>query len=142
MQKPTGVTVTAGIMALSIIAGLAFAFTRPLPPMPAMPNSPISASGYGGIVHGVVIVFSLIAAVFVWFYWNGHNWARWLVMIDSVYQIYKLIHISTAWSTSHVAGGLLVVDAALAAFLLWYLNTREIRNWFSPPSVPGQPASY
>jgi hypothetical protein len=142
MQKPTGITITAGLMALILVVGLAITFTAAVPPMPQMPNFSISASTFIMAIRVVAIVFTIIAAVFVWFYWNGQNWARWLVMIDCVFCLFPLIHLARNWQISPLGSSLTVFKAVLAIFLLWYLNTREIRNWYSPSSAPGQPTAY
>ena len=82
-----------------------------------------------------VIFTALIAIGYVvlWFYWNGRNWARVLVLLNSVVTIFNLRY----WN-SPPAGLLttpnrfmIAVEAALGCFLLFWLNTRDVRKFFT-----------
>jgi hypothetical protein len=136
MQKPTGVTVTSALMAVAILIGLALAFTVALP---AMPASTLSPALIVALVHGVAVFFSVVAAVFVWFYWKGQDWARWLVMIYSLYCLYSLIHLRRTWTLSHFSAEFIAAKAVLALYLLWYLNTAGVRAWFQKTPAPSAP---
>ena len=86
MQKThIGITITAGLMALILVVGLAYHLHRRGTADAPDAEFSISASTFIMAIRVVAIVFTIIAAVFVWFYWNGQNWARWLVMIDCVF---------------------------------------------------------
>jgi len=122
MQKPTGITITTALMCLFLIIGIVITFARPLP-IPA--NSAASPSMIATLVHVGVIVYTLIAAICIWFYWSGKEWARWVVMIDC------LLVFGKAWGTSHLNAEITIGQVLLAIFLLYYLNTAPIRAWFS-----------
>jgi len=65
----------------------------------------------------------------LWFYWNGYSWARVLVLLGSLLGLWDL----TAWM--HVSAFvriLIAVKTALALFLLYWLNTRSLRDYFDP----------
>lgn len=86
---------------------------------------------------GAVLV-AFIETVFVLAYWNGVNWARWFVMLDSVLCLAVLLGLKRTWHTSPFDAGLLVSKALLAGFLLVYLNTRTVREWFSAQATPSR----
>jgi len=128
MQKPTGITITTALMCLFLIIGIVITFARPLP-IPA--NSAASPSMIATLVHVGVIVYTLIAAICIWFYWSGKEWARWVVMIDCLLVFISLRNIGKAWGTSHLNAEITIGQVLLAIFLLYYLNTAPIRAWFS-----------
>jgi hypothetical protein len=128
MQKPTGITISTVLMCLFLVIGLVMTFTRPLP---VMPSSAMSPSAMAGMVHIFAAVFTIIAAVCVWFYWSGQEWARWIVMADCVFTFFGLTHISKSWATSHLGAIVTICQVLLAIFLLYYLNTAPVRAWFS-----------
>jgi hypothetical protein len=78
----------------------------------------------------VTAVVTGISALCIFFYWKGHNWARWLAIFQSAYGLYSLIHLKAAWRISAFSAVVVVIDAALGAYLLWYLNRPEVRQWF------------
>jgi len=45
--------------------------------------------------------------------------------------IAALFGLTKKWSTSHIGGLVLIYDALLSVFLLWYLNTQRVRGWFA-----------
>lgn len=77
------------------------------------------------------VVFTLMIAagyVVLWFFWNGKNWARLLVLLNCFLCLYNLRYLSV--SGNLVENVMLVGEAAVAAFLLRYLNTREAKAFF------------
>ena len=128
MQKPTGITVTTVLMCLFLVIGVVITFGRPLP-IPS--NAAASPSMIATFVHVGVVVYTLIAAVCIWFYWSGQEWARWVVMIDCLLVFISLRNIGKAWATSHLNAEVTICQVLLAIFLLYYLNTAPIRAWFS-----------
>jgi hypothetical protein len=137
MQRPSSINLTAGLMVLLVAIGLYSALTFPIvmPPSMSQTATPINLSTLAAIVHGIAICFSLIALIFVLFYWLGHEWARWAVMIYSVWTILHLFKFSKNWQTSHLVAELMIADALLGIFLLWHLNTVPIKAWFKGPKT-------
>jgi len=131
MQKPSSIDLTAGIMAIFIVLGIVATFTMAIP---AMPDNPmVSPSMVATATHIIGICVSVIAAVCVFFYWKGHEWARWVVMIDAVLVLLGLYNVGKTWPMSHLAGGIKIGQAILAVYLLWYLNTAPVKAWFKMP---------
>lgn len=75
----------------------------------------------------------LVRCVIIWFYWTGHNWARILVLLGSVAALWNL----TFWAQLSTFDRLIVVapKAVLGLFLLWWLNTRTLKDFFIPRSA-------
>jgi len=135
MQKPSSIDLTAGLMALFIVLGLVGTFTMAMPPMPSnmAANPMVTPSLMASIAHGSAILGALIAAICVFFYWKGHEWARWVVMIDAVLVLLSLIMISKTMAASHFNAGIELAKAVLAIYLLWNLNTAPVKAWFKSP---------
>ena len=75
----------------------------------------------------VFTILILIGYVFLWFYWKGRNWARIAVLLTSVLTIYNLRY----WHHSNASGQLMIAsEALLGAFLLYWLNTAAVREYF------------
>jgi hypothetical protein len=110
MSKPTGVKVSALLMMLSLAAGLVISYVH----------------GDTSVIFWVVII---ALSVITYFYWTAHNWARMLVLIYSFLCVIPVRLVHHQWVLvrfSWIAAG----QALLAIYLLWYLNTRPIRDWF------------
>lgn len=114
MQRPAGVNLTAGaivvLQALNLILGIVY---RPVPDPP-----------------GSLIYLTLVAVVglaITWFFWQRRNWARILILISSAIVI---INALIPNRTEHGVYLYMIGQAAFAAFLLFYLNRPEIREWF------------
>ena len=79
-----------------------------------------------------------IGFVVIWFYWQGKNWARIAVLIYSALCIWNL----SAWSRFSSSPGLLTTPAQillaskalLGVVLLFWLNTRPVREFFQSKS--------
>jgi len=63
---------------------------------------------------GVALAFCLL-----WYYWRGCNWARILSIWSSVLATEELVY----WNDTDVSKPVLVINGALGAFLIWWLNT-------------------
>jgi len=80
-----------------------------------------------------VTVFALISALifagyFVrFFYWQGRNWARILVILDSIVALYGLRYVPRYGALQQA---IIVGDAQLGAYLIYWLNTRAVRDFF------------
>ncbi len=82
------------------------------------------------------IYFFLIAVGYVvlYFYWRGRNWARWFVLATSVlclWNLWGLRRTTPAMLDSPVGAPMIVVEAVIAIYLLYYLNTNSARAWFA-----------
>ncbi len=82
--------------------------------------------------HAALIfwLFTLLISagyVVIWFYWTGHNWARILVLVTSLLCLYNLRYMLGSGIIEQVMIG---VEAGLAVFLLFWLNTRPLKSFF------------
>jgi hypothetical protein len=62
------------------------------------------------------------------FYWRGRNWARWLVMFSCLLCFWNLRGLP---HRNLLLQCMLVAEAILAMFLLYWLNTGSARAFFS-----------
>jgi hypothetical protein len=87
-------------------------------------------------VSVVGTLFIIVAGYIVlWFYWKGRNWARWLVMATSLIALWNL----EFWPSVGWVGRITIaVEALLAVFLLYWLNTRPVRTYFAAPTAVTQ----
>jgi hypothetical protein len=83
MLRPIGITITAILMCISQLAETAVNIPREL------------RTSHSATIE--LLVVQSIAALFVWFYWNGHNWAAWLVQIQSVICLIALLGLAKKW---------------------------------------------
>jgi len=78
----------------------------------------------------IFVIFTLLIAigyVVIWFYWQGRNWARLLVLLTSLLTIWNLRGLPRA---SRIERVMIVAEALLGIFLLIWLNTRDVRAFF------------
>src|SRR5215471_6532646 len=79
-----------------------------------------------------------IGFVFIWFYWQGKNWARIAVLIYSALCIWNLSAWSRLTSNPYLRTAptqvLLASRALLGVVLLFWLNTRAVREFFQSKS--------
>jgi len=76
----------------------------------------------------------LAGYVVIWFLWQGRNWARILVLLTSVLALVNLL----TWGKLGIVGDLMIgSEAALAVFLLIWLNTANVRAYFKMNSTGG-----
>jgi hypothetical protein len=144
MQRPLGVTVSTILMYLFAFVGL------------------FGATSRGSHPHrfiAFVIALLVIELLVLYQFWLGQNWARWLVLLDCLIQFLNLWN-EHRWHVMHpgiyispIRLPLILCKVALAVFLLVYLNTRKVRDWFidrsrdaqdtpaphSPPAAPAAP---
>jgi hypothetical protein len=131
MQRPSGVSLTAALMVLFTLIGLLGTFTAVVPATAAA-ATPFAV---GGLMKVGGIVGSLIGLLFVFLYWKGYGWVRWVVMIYCVLTLVSLLGIRKAMQMSHLIGVSDVLKALLALFLLYYLNTEPVKAWFNGPKI-------
>lgn len=65
--------------------------------------------------------------IVLWYFWEGRNWARWLLLLNSVLSLYNLFMLKDA---SPLQGAILVMETILGGFLLYWLNTETVRAYF------------
>ena len=118
--RPKGVSVTALIMIALCFPGF------------RMISSQFSSAGMMGYyAGGLVLAFELYS---IWCYWNGHNWARVLVLAVSLLNVAGVLSSILDRNSSLLdlmGHPLRFVQLALACFLLYWLNTRPLRAWYS-----------
>jgi hypothetical protein len=64
----------------------------------------------------------------IFFYCRGFNWARWAVFTIGTLSLLEVTTLNRP--VSMLAHALTLLDAAMAIFLFWYLNTAPVRAWF------------
>lgn len=113
-MRPTEVTLTTLLMAVLNLFGYALLLG------PKKPRN---------VEVALIFITLMITAGYVvlWYYWQGHNWARILVFLTCFLCFYNL--------RSLVASNLLVRimivgEAAVALFLVCWLNTDRARAFF------------
>ena len=117
MVRPHEVTAATALMCIFNVLGVLF--YEPLEGVSAA----VSLALYGMLYA----VLGLISFIVIWFFWKGRNWARLLVMATSVLAV---VNLSWFWPTSTLAKVVLVFEAILGAWLLYWLNTNAARAFF------------
>ncbi len=119
-MRPIAITVTTLLMGILNILGYAL-----LLDIRRQPSSTIVAKA--------VVFTVLIAAGYVvlWFYWHGKNWARILVFLTCFVAFYNLRDLAAA---NPIVKIMLLGEAGVAVFLVFWLNTSEARLFFKNPS--------
>lgn len=119
-------------MTLAIVLDLVAVFTTPIP---TVPSAVVSTSMIASMARGGAIFSAVISAVFVFLYWKGFDWMRWVVMVYSGLVILGAIIAAVTGKLTHLTGAVSVGKAILAIYLFWYLNTPPVRAWFSSPKT-------
>jgi hypothetical protein len=78
------------------------------------------------IIIGLLIVG--ISYIILWYYWRGKNWARILVIITSIIALLNLFDLANQNVIQQI---LTLSEAVLACYLLYWLNTRKVKLYFS-----------
>ncbi len=112
MIKPKGLIETTIAMCIMNVAGFIFV------------DSSSDSIFMDYIVMGVICIITFFV---LWFYWQGKNWARILVLLTSILALFNLIALPGA---NLLVASLLIIEAAFAAFMLWWLNTQQVRAYF------------
>jgi hypothetical protein len=71
------------------------------------------------------IMLAIFGAV-VWFYWQGRNWARWIIMLLAI--LPSLIILVRGYTIRPLA--IEILDDSFGLFMLYWLNTERIRTFF------------
>jgi hypothetical protein len=117
-MKPKGLRETTILLAVCNLLG--YAFIEP---------------SRGVFVLQVLVVTLVVAIAYLvlWHYWKGRNWARILVLITSGVALLNLRAFSSA---SPLQRGVLIAEALLGAYLLVWLNSRQVREFFKRGTRP------
>ena len=84
------------------------------------------------MVASVILVGYLVLR----YYWQRRNWARLLVLFTSILAVVNLLIVSVLFvidrlfSSSILYHAVIVANAALGAFLWYWLNKKDVRAWF------------
>jgi hypothetical protein len=106
-------------MCLFNLAGVAF--YRP------MEGAPAAAS-----LAFFVVFYTLVAVtsfVVIFFFWRGRNWARCLVLATSLLALFNLSELPSAGPFQMA---IIVCEAMLAVWFLYWLNTSTAKAFFKP----------
>ena len=115
-MRPKAVTITTWVMGALNILGYALLLDIRTKP--------------GAQILLTAAVFTLMITagyVVLWFYWQGRNWARILVFLSCFLAFYNLRSFTSANAIVKV---MVIGEAAVAAFLVFWLNTPEARMFF------------
>jgi hypothetical protein len=83
----------------------------------------------------IFTIFIVIGYVVIWFYWNGKNWARILVLLTCLLSLFNLIF----WNRSRLPERVMIgTEAVLAIFLLYWLNSSKVKAFFLADKTDSQ----
>jgi hypothetical protein len=118
--RPKAVTVSTWLMAILNILGYAILW------------EPTAHKARFAILFFITIFTLIIAAGYVvlWFFWKGKNWARILVLLNCFICFYNVHDFHFFLRVNPVEKVMLMGEAVLAVFLLYWLNTREAKAYF------------
>src|ERR1035441_8150503 len=107
MTRPRGLTATAVVAALyDAIWYAVFHWT-----------------GHNTAPQIVVSTVGVALALFLlWYYWQGCNWARILLICSSFLAVGDLIY----WNDADASRPMLGIKAVLGAFFIWWLNSKRV----------------
>ena len=131
MQRPIGVTITAILMVVNLFVDITLSL---LSPTVVSPNSLSHGPVFSLIVifvHIALVGFVLGECVVLLYYWFGRSWARWFVLAGCIFYITGLRVLPTQLHRRSPGAALTVASAILAVYLIWYLHTRVIQDWFA-----------
>jgi hypothetical protein len=97
---------------------------------------------YAGILLIAFTFFIALGYAVLWFYWQGRNWARWLVLLECLQCFWNVKYLFHRHPLApRIEPAMIASEAILALYLIWYLNKPEVRTWFQtkrtqpPPSI-------
>ena len=125
-QRPKGLTETATLMSLTNALGwLLIDWSKP----------------HAAMTFSLFTVFILVGYIVIWFYWKGRNWARILVLLTSLLCLYNLRYLFRGGIIERV---MIAAEAVLAVFLLFWLNSPNVKSFFRDSKnmqTPSSPAN-
>lgn len=72
-------------------------------------------------------LITVLSFAVLWFFWCGHNWARILVLLTSLVALINLFSLEENNTLQKV---IIFTEAIFAVYLLWWLNTKSVANYF------------
>lgn len=143
MQRPIGVTLTAILMVVNIFLDVALPF---ISPTVTMTNERSGGPALSTVLIALHIALAALIAfqfIVVLYYWLGRFWARWFVLVGCIYYLVGLKDLISQWHLHHsyATAGLTLGSAALALYLIWYLHTADVRDWFARSTIAAFSAS-
>jgi hypothetical protein len=66
----------------------------------------------------------------LWFFWKGRNWTRLCVLAISFVSVINLLSVIHPHGIVVVYDSIVVAWAVLGTFLLYWLNSADVREWF------------
>jgi hypothetical protein len=102
----------------------------------------LNLGGFVGIpwdrpgVVAMVATIVLVGYSVLWYYWRGRNWARILVIVTSSLAIGNLLVTIVLFAVDRMDRSsvlyhcVILANAALGAFLVYWLNRKDVRLWF------------
>lgn len=125
MNRPKGLSLSAALVVLCNV--MLWAVINP----EAHPHYLRSLIFWTGVIG--------IGFVVIWFYWQGQSWARNTVLL---YSALSILNLRMMWHMASVSKLFLVTPthvllasrALLGASLLFWLNTRSVRQFFKSNS--------
>jgi hypothetical protein len=132
MGRPKGLASTAWLMgALSTLGWGAIDWNH----LRSLPHASVSFP----VFVVIVTMIKTCAFICIWYYHQGRNWARVAVLLTSVWTLYNLRLLAHGNLACRVVVG---SEGLLGLFLLYWLNTPEIRRFFTggkPESIQSAP---
>jgi hypothetical protein len=139
MKTPAGIKLTTVLMAIAVILHLVAATASPLPLRWSESHGLLaySAASLGAVVVGLLIV--IFEYLVLWFYWNGRNWSRWLVLLGCLLCFVSLRHFVIGPPVSHARTLIIFYRIVVAIGVIGYLCTHQARTWFTTEKdIPAQ----
>jgi hypothetical protein len=87
------------------------------------------------------VIFTMLIAIgylVLWCFWEGRNWARILVLLTSLLALYNLRYFFRGGIIDRVMIG---SEAAIAVFLLFWLNSSKVKSFFVATNKRENPIS-
>ena len=137
MQRPIGVTITAILMVVNIFVDVLLSLLSSSPVAPSTgPHGP-TFSSFVIFLHIALVLFVVGQCVVVLYYWLGRSWARWLVLVGCIFCLVGLKDLVSQWHLHHSypSAALTLGSASLAVYLIWYLHTSDVRDWFARSTI-------
>jgi hypothetical protein len=122
MNRPKGLALTAWLMvALSTLGWSVIDWNRYRNPNLHNPRAAFV------FFITIIVTMKICGLVCIWYYYQGRNWARIVVLLTSLWTIYCLRLLSHG---NTVYRSLISSEALLGLFFLYWLNTPELRKFF------------
>jgi len=121
MERPQGITAITILLSFATIATYSLLNYR----------SADCGQLLTGALLGTTTVFLILGN-----FWYGFNWARQLILLYCLVQLmwpFRLLYLVHEHPGTKLLPFVIAVNAGktvIAIYLLWFLNTREVRHWF------------